>query len=212
MIRILLIRDVIKYNLEINDTQNQSIITIINTMKLQLAHKLCTELFLSVDNLDEVNEITLKQINKELREYKEEHPSDEIDAHYLNLKKMFGALRRLCELDFTIYENKAHFTQENIAEILKKVRIQYCTKGLRNLIHKFVPMPVSSRTAYVATPKAICLNDYFSKESVVDIVAQKEKILRHLREQLQLSLDQTNDKIKQLGRCHYVSNPFLIKK
>lgn len=211
VIRMLLIKDVMKYNLTINDTQNQSIISIVNAMKLQLAHTLFTELFLSVDNLDEVNETTLKQIKAEFKQYEEEHQSDTIDVHYLKLKSMFSALRRLCELDFTVYENKTHFTQENIAEILKKIRIQYCTKGWLNLIHKFVPMPVSSRTAYVANPQSICLNDYFLKGGN-DVTVIKNQILDMMRESMQETLDATNDKINQLGRFHYVSNPFSVKK
>ncbi len=48
-------------------------------------------------------------------------------------------------------------TQEEAAEHFKRIRADFCTKGLRNVVHNYVPRAVGLRKAYVRVGKPIMI-------------------------------------------------------
>lgn len=105
-------------------------------------------------------------------------------------KKIKVMLKDLVNVrDFTFDYYGQTLSQENIAEMLKKIRIRFCTKGFKNIFHKFVPIPVSSRTAYIQVPEAISINDIVEKNHT------KEYALQLMQERMQTTLDSMNKKL-----------------
>ena len=118
-----------------------------------------------------------------------------------NLKNSLKDLNNISSFTFNYYTNEL-LSQEQIAEILKKVRINFCTQGVFNLIHKFVPTPIASRTAYIEVPDAINLNNLLS-ENHGNI---KEKTLNILQQKMQFTLDQLNHKLELNNKIIFHSN------
>lgn len=127
---------------------------------------------------DDIN-VDVKNMNKLVKNYQ-----------HADLKKVKGMLKDLNNVrDFTFEYYNSTISQENIAEMLKKIRIRFCTKGFKNIFHKFVPVPVSSRTAYIKVPEAISIND---------IIAQghsKEFALELMQQRMQTTLNNINNQL-----------------
>lgn len=105
-------------------------------------------------------------------------------------KKIKAMLKDLVSVrNFTFDYYGDNLSQENIAEMLKKIRITFCIKGFKNIFHKFVPTPVSSRTAYIQVPQAILIND------IVEQGHNKQYALALMQERMQTTLDDINQKL-----------------
>lgn len=113
-------------------------------------------------------------------------------VHYKNLKRMLEDLNNVYDFKFHYYGDK--ISQENIAELLQKIRIRFCTKGFRNIFHKFVPIPVSARTAFIEVPNALLLNDLISQGK------NKEDILNLMQNVMQQELDNINHTLKSQNK------------
>lgn len=112
-----------------------------------------------------------------------------------NVKQVKAMLKDISNVhDFTFDYYSETISQENIAELLQKIRIRFCTKGFRNIFHKFVPIPVSSRTAYIEVPEAVCVND------IMEHSKNKEYALQLMQERMQSTLDSMNQKLVAQGK------------
>lgn len=134
----------------------------------------------SIKNSENITE-SVKTINKLLK--------NSSRTEHVYEKKILKDINKLLAFDFS-YFDKDYLTQENIAEILKKIRIQFCTKGILNIIHKFIPIPVSSRTAYIKVPQPILLNELIHPSSKIEDV--KNEALNKMKNSLQNTLDDIN--------------------
>lgn len=119
-----------------------------------------------------------------------------VKTHHLDntkeVKNMLKDISNIHSFNFNYYSDT--LSQENIAELLQKIRICFCTKGFRNIFHKFVPIPVASRTAYIEVPNAISINEIINKGN------NKEYALQLMRECMQSTLDDLNKKLINQGR------------
>lgn len=163
-------KNVIQYHSEILRVLAQNLAVKTNTM-------LTNDLILDIKVLNK----KIKELDKHM--FKEEH-------------KINQEIKRLVEFDFS-YFNDVYLTQENMAELLKKIRIQYCTAGIWNMIHKFIPSPIAARTAFIKVPDAICLNELVHKGNKELI---KEQALTIMKNRMQESLDDINAKLLNEGK------------
>lgn len=124
---------------------------------------------------------------------------------YIYEKKVLKDFNKLLAFDFSYFDNE-YLTQENIAEILKNIRIQFCTKGIRNIIHKFIPIPVSNRTAYIKVPPPILLNDIIQQHSEIDDI--KNEALNKMKTSLQKTLDDINQEFVKNNKVIFYNNIF----
>lgn len=113
------------------------------------------------------------------------------DNHF-QIKNMLHDLVSINDFVFDYYGST--ISQENIAELLKKIRLRFCTKGFKNTFHKFIPIPVSSRSAYIQVPKALCINELISQGK------NKEEILQLMQNTMQSSLNNINQQLIEQGR------------
>lgn len=170
-----------KYNMDIHfENVIQYHNEILNELTKKLALKTNTILTDEKTNIKILNK-KVKELDKHM--FKEEH-------------KMNQEIKKLVEFDFS-YFNGFYLTQENMAELLKKIRIQYCTKGIWNMIHKFVPTPIAARTAFIQVPDAICLNELVHKGNKETI---REQALAIMKNRMQQSLDDINTKLLNSGK------------
>lgn len=146
---------------------------------------------------DEQGEDRVKTLTKILKN------SSKFD--YIYEKKVLKDFNKLLAFDFS-YFDKEYLTQENIAEILKNIRIQFCTKGIRNIIHKFIPIPVSSRTAYIKIPQPILLNDIIDQHSEIEDI--KNEALNKMKTSLQNTLDDINQEFVKNNKVIFYNNIF----
>ena len=102
-------------------------------------------------------------------------------------KKKISDMKKLDEFNLELYQE--NLTQEHIAEILKKIRIQFCIHGIKNQWHKFVPTPVGSRTAHIEILKPLLINKPYCMES------DKKEVLNGLRISMQNKLNEINQKM-----------------
>lgn len=114
------------------------------------------------------------------------------------IKVMLKDLNNVRDFTFNYYQEQ--LSQENIAEMLKKIRIRFCTKGFKNIFHKFVPSPVSSRTAYIQVPEAICINDIIKENH------GKEFALQLMQQRMQTNLDNMNKQLVLENKVIFYKN------
>ena len=131
----------------------------------------------------------LKKLNQLNREIKNK-----------DIKKQLSDLTNVSDFKFHYYSEK--ISQENIAELLKKFRIRFCTKGFFNNFHKFIPVPVSDRTAFIEVPDAICLNDVIGNKNM-----SKNEILTELQNRMQNQLNIINSKLVENNKVIFYHNP-----
>lgn len=121
-----------------------------------------------------------------------------VSIHKKNIKNKLNDLTKIMDFQFELYGNS--ISQENIAEILKKIRINFCHYGLRNQFHKFIPVPVSSRTAYIQVAEPISIND-----SIVKGIS-KEELLLNMRNIMQEKLNYINNKLSIEKKVFFYKN------
>lgn len=172
-----------KYNLVVNSL---SISEIQNQIKQQLIKKIALSLNYQISSDFSSDLKNLNKLNKEVKDKE--------------IKKQLTDLTNIIDFKFNYYSDK--ISQENIAELLKKFRIRFCTKGFLNNFHKFIPIPVSSRTAFIEVPDAICLNDIIKNKEI-----SKEEILHELQNRMQKQLNSINENLIKNNKVISYKNP-----
>lgn len=167
-------------------TQSNSIVEIQQQIKNQLIQKIANELNYSLSS-DFI--LDLKKLNQLNRDIKNK-----------DIKKQLSDLTNVSDFKFHYYSEK--ISQENIAELLKKFRIRFCTKGFLNNFHKFIPVPVSDRTAFIEVPDAICLNDVIGYKNM-----SKDEVLTELQNRMQNQLNIINSKLVENNKVIFYNNP-----
>lgn len=171
-------------------------ITVNNEMSVVATHSVILNAILEKINAnlyikaqDHTVASNIKEINKVLKINK--------NVYTKEIKMLKNAMNHLASFDFSYF--KYSLTQENIAELLQKVRIEFCDKTLLDKIHRFVPRPVQSRTAHIRTPDAVLVNKTIELGIGLGMskVEIKTMMLKTLEHNMQSSLDMINQKLNK---------------
>ena len=111
-------------------------------------------------------------------------------------------LQRLLRTPKTAYMQE-RWSQENLAECVKRLRNDYLHHGWRNQIHQFVPRPVAGRTAYIRACDTIDVRQWQMQNpsgSADDLMAEIRKIMQN----------KLNKLVENHPSCHTYSNAFLL--
>lgn len=176
-----------KYQLTIANYKYLSLHDLINRIRFHLITNLADQLqFKELCMTEDEFQILKKKIDKKVRST--ENVNKEI-------KSQLKTLNQVEEMKLDVYLDKEVLTQEHLAEMLKKIRIQFCKKGLINKIHQFIPMPVSDRTAYIKIAPLVHLNLWF-KENMTDseVSHMKTEVLNAIQQTMQIALDSISPK------------------
>ena len=111
-------------------------------------------------------------------------------------------LQRLLRTPKAVYSTE-RWSQENIAECIKRLRNDYLKKGWRNALHHFVPRPVAGRIAHIRACEAIDIQALLKKQP--DITA--DAIMNEVRLNMQAALDGLK---QQFPATQTYANPFLL--
>ena len=111
-------------------------------------------------------------------------------------------LQRLLRTPKAAY-SAVRWSQENIAECIKRLRNDYLKQGLHNQLHQFVPRPVAGRIATIHATEPVDVG--VLRRADPDIHA--DAIMNIVRERMQAALDGLN---AQLPAKQTYANPFLL--
>jgi hypothetical protein len=102
-------------------------------------------------------------------------------------------------------------SQENLAEIIKRIRQVYCKGTLRDALSAMMPRAAGTRTAHIRVAPALNINAYWLKSvgaSPQKLAAIRQNILNDLAQ----AMDSTLDTLVQETSCRTLSfpNPFIL--
>ncbi len=98
---------------------------------------------------------------------------------------------------------REQMTQEEVSEHFKRLRTDYCHKGFRNTLHRYVPRAVGARRAYIRMCDPIALHGQPGSRS--DVVRQAVALLQ---ERLQLGTETLRQEVQSKYQAWY-KNPFF---
>ncbi|MFO1318475.1 MAG: hypothetical protein U1F52_02570 [Burkholderiales bacterium] len=124
-------------------------------------------------------------------------------ARHIELREATQRLRRLLRFDPAWYPAET-LTQEQVAENLQRLRIDYCRGTWRDTVHRFVPRPVGPRIARIRIPPPI---DIESDESPADGQPARQ-LLSRLQDQMQATLDALVAEGERVDPTRRYPNPF----
>ena len=111
-------------------------------------------------------------------------------------------LQRLLRTPKAAYSAE-RWSQENIAECIKRLRNDYLKKGWRNALHHFVPRPVAGRKAHIRACEAVDIQALLKQQP--DISA--DAVMDMVRQRTQAAL---NELKQQFPATQTYANPFLL--
>lgn len=114
------------------------------------------------------------------------------------VKTTCEALDRLLRLGTFAFASE-RFTQEEIAEHLKRVRNDYCKGSLRDTVNRFVPQPAGPRRAHIRVPDPLPLHGFDGSVG---------QALDELRRRMQGAIDDVVREQEAAGRFISYPNPF----
>ncbi len=146
-------------------------------------------------SLEEQAQAMIKAIRQQ---EKQGHPIDRMTA--LRRKELQLMLRT----PQSAYQHE-HWSQEHIAECLKRLRCDYVRYGSwQNKLHQFVPRPVGGRRAIIRVPAAIDVQAALRAQADLSPAELTER----LRQTMQTALDEINAGLRQSGHPYPYANPF----
>lgn len=129
----------------------------------------------------------------------EEKAGTKLDSMTLRKRK---ELQRLLRTPKAAYLPE-RWSQENIAECIKRLRSDYLHKGWRNVLHQFVPRPVAGRIAHVRACEPIDVKAWRAQNPE----GTADGLMTLVRSSMQQALDEVN---QQHPPKHTYANPFLL--
>lgn len=106
------------------------------------------------------------------------------------------------------YYDKEHMTQEQLAEIIKRVRQDHCEGAWVDKVNQVLPSPVGPRVAYFAIAPAISMTEFRKANSLKSLEKAKEDLTRTLRARMQSALDDLNKRVTEHSGYVIYPNPF----
>ena len=111
-------------------------------------------------------------------------------------------LQRLLRTPKAAYSAE-RWSQENIAECIKRLRNDYLKKGWRNALHHFVPRPVAGRIAHIRACEPIDVQAWLQQHPD----ASADSIMQEVRQRMQNALDELKT---QFPATQTYANPFWL--
>jgi hypothetical protein len=123
------------------------------------------------------------------------------------VRALLQAARRCLRLMPAMYP-AAEWTQEHVAENIKRLRSDYCLKGLRDNLHRFVPIPAGPRVAHIRAAQPLDMKVVAGGLDPSDAAA-RARLVTTLREAMQSTLDALLRETHPLQQGPRLRNPFL---
>ncbi len=102
-------------------------------------------------------------------------------------KALLKTMRRSLRFQPSLYAGP-RWSQEHVAENLKRIRYDYCSGTLRDTLNRYVPQPAGPRIASIRVPEPIEVGAILGDRTGLDEAATKA-VLSDLRARMQTSLD-----------------------
>ena len=149
-----------------------------------------------VDIQDQNRNFILKNACKWLARNKEH-------SEFNQIKQAVMVYKRWLRLKNCSFE-PLQISQEEIAEHLKRIRVDFCSGSLRDKLNKYLPQAVGQRTAHIRTVEPIAIHQLISSQADINPV----KIMKRVRNLMQEKLDSINAEIELGFNQIKVFNPF----
>jgi hypothetical protein len=122
------------------------------------------------------------------------------------VKRLVKAARRCLRLLPHMYP-AAEWRQEQVAENIKRLRFDYCLGGLRDDLHRLVPVPAGARVAHIRAPVALDMRALCAGMDPDDQMGRSGLLIK-LRHTMQSALDALCQEIAPLQKGPVLGNPF----
>lgn len=122
-------------------------------------------------------------------------------------KPLITTMRRLLRFRPGLYPGR-QWTQEHIAECIKRLRYDYCSGSLRDTLNRFVPRPAGSRVAHIRVPEPIDISRHVDDGGEIAPQAVAG-LVDDLRMRMQGALDAVNREIGAGPGFVWQDNPFF---
>jgi hypothetical protein len=122
------------------------------------------------------------------------------------VKRLVRAGRRCLRLTPEMYRS-SQWTQEHVAENIKRLRVDWCFHGWRDGLHRFVPVPVGPRIAHIRAAPPMDVRQLVAGASPNDPLLRSGLVTK-LRDTLQSALDRLISEVAPLQRGPAFENPF----
>jgi hypothetical protein len=120
--------------------------------------------------------------------------------------RLVKAARRCLRLLPHMYTRR-EWTQEHVAENIKRLRFDYCHGRLRDRLHRLVPMPAGPRVAHIRVPAPLDMRALCEGVGPADEM-ERSGLLVKLRHTMQCALDALCQEIAPLQKGPVLRNPF----
>lgn len=121
--------------------------------------------------------------------------------------RLVKAGRRLLRLPPGLYHDPV-WTQEQVAENIKRLRFDYCFGGVRDRVHRLVPMPAGPRVAHIRAAEPLDVGAICKGSDDAD-PQHGTHLLERLRQIMQTSLDALYRELAPLQEGPPLRNPFF---
>jgi hypothetical protein len=140
----------------------------------------------------------LRAADRTLRERPEETRSE--------TKRLLDTMRKILRFRPSLYP-LPELTQEHLAENIKRLRGDFCSKTLGDRIDKMVPRPAAPRIAHIRVPEAI---DVGAVLGAAEVLSEDwvDALVGRLRASMQRTLDAINAAVARAPRTATGRNPF----
>lgn len=102
-------------------------------------------------------------------------------------------------------------SQEHIFESLKRLRAALLDRGLRNMVHNYLPTPYGPRVAHVRVPEPVAVDPVRASGSESDRATYVEWLTEEVRTRMQNALDTINGEIADAVDAFSHPNPFFAE-
>ena len=120
-------------------------------------------------------------------------------------KRLLDTMRKILRFRPSLYPGP-ELTQEHLAENIKRLRGDYCSKTLADRIDKMLPRPAAPRTAHIRVPKAIDVGAVLGEGGELS-ESQTDELVDGLKVQMQSAVDRINCAIRAKSCIKSVANP-----
>lgn len=121
-------------------------------------------------------------------------------------KRLLDTMRKILRFRPSLYPGR-ELTQEHLAESIKRLRGDYCSKTLADRIDKMVPRPAAPRIAHIRVPEAIDVGAALGTASELS-EAETDALVGQLRARMQATLDEIVAAVSRAPRTRPVDNGF----
>jgi hypothetical protein len=123
-----------------------------------------------------------------------------------DVRRLLKGARRMLRMPPGLYRS-ATWTQEQVAENIKRLRFDYCHGGLHDNLHRLIPTPAGPRLAHIRTAQPLDVSALCRGADPLD-PTQRAGLLIKLRHALQTALDALDTELQPLQQGPALRNPF----